>query len=330
VHRGDLDSSGGGGAYLVAQRRYEQEYRHKIERSLAFVPNVTVQVDVQLDHEKSTYTNTVEALKGVTSESSEKSSNHNREGGGGSGGRPGYQSSPNAPATLSSASKGGSHDEEESTDVKERIQPGTKQIVRESVGLTPQLVKVQIGIPNSYFEKVWRERNPPPAGQEAKPPEAAALEQIRVAESKKIQAHVAAGLPTPQGIADPTQLVTITTFQDIKPLPISPPGIGQQVVVWLAEYWRTLGLIGLAVVSLMVLRSMVRAVPNVATSEPVQMRVAAEPEPQKNETVENVAARRLRRFTGSGPSLRDELSELVQEDPDAAANILRSWIGSSN
>ena len=59
----------------------------------------------------------------------------------------------------------------------------------------------------------------------------------------------------------------------------------------------------------------------------VQMRVAAEPAAGQQESVESVAARRLRRFTGSGPSLRDELSELVQEDPDTAANILRSWIG---
>jgi flagellar M-ring protein FliF len=59
------------------------------------------------------------------------------------------------------------------------------------------------------------------------------------------------------------------------------------------------------------------------------MRVTA-PESKSQETeeaVEATAARRLRRMTGSGPSLRDELSELVKDDPDSAANILRSWIG---
>ena len=35
-------------------------------------------------------------------------------------------------------------------------------------------------------------------------------------------------------------------------------------------------------------------------------------------------------MTGSGPSLRDELSDLVKEDPDSAANILRTWIGQAN
>jgi flagellar M-ring protein FliF len=59
------------------------------------------------------------------------------------------------------------------------------------------------------------------------------------------------------------------------------------------------------------------------------MRVTgAEPKSEEETVVEATAARRLRRMSGgSGPSLRDELSELVKEDPDSAANVLRSWIG---
>ena len=41
------------------------------------------------------------------------------------------------------------------------------------------------------------------------------------------------------------------------------------------------------------------------------------------------AAARLKRRAKSGPSLRDELVEIVRDDPDAAANILRNWIGSA-
>ena len=62
------------------------------------------------------------------------------------------------------------------------------------------------------------------------------------------------------------------------------------------------------------------------------MRVTAnEPNAKASEEpVETTAARRLRRMSGKGPSLRDELSEMVKEDPDSAANILRSWIGQVN
>jgi flagellar biosynthesis/type III secretory pathway M-ring protein FliF/YscJ len=57
--------------------------------------------------------------------------------------------------------------------------------------------------------------------------------------------------------------------------------------------------------------------------------------PKKNETVkatgktgESEGGRpklRLKR----GPSLKEDLSELVKEDPDGAAAILRTWIGNA-
>jgi flagellar biosynthesis/type III secretory pathway M-ring protein FliF/YscJ len=34
-----------------------------------------------------------------------------------------------------------------------------------------------------------------------------------------------------------------------------------------------------------------------------------------------------KRFLTSGPDLKAELQELVKENPDAAANVLRLWIG---
>ena len=77
------------------------------------------------------------------------------------------------------------------------------------------------------------------------------------------------------------------------------------------------------------LRSMVRSsaplspVATVAVSVPTKTTAeepaeeAAEPEP----IILN------RRVASSGASLRDELTAMVREDPDAAANVLRNWIG---
>ena len=65
---------------------------------------------------------------------------------------------------------------EEESDIRDNQRPGSQQTEKETVGLTPELVKVTIAIPNSYFEKVWRERNPAAAGQEPKAPDQAALE----------------------------------------------------------------------------------------------------------------------------------------------------------
>ena len=122
----------------------------------------------------------------------------------------------------------------------------------------------------------------------------------------------------------------MTTFQDIKAAEIPAPAATQRALIWLGQNWPMMAMVGLVLFSLGMLRSMLRSVPAPpAESAAVSMRVtAAEPKPQAaEEAVEVTAARRLRRITGTGPSLRDELSEFVKEDPDSAANILRTWIG---
>ena len=55
---------------------------------------------------------------------------------------------------------------------------------------------------------------------------------------------------------------------------------------------------------------------------------AAEGQPVAPAGVQN-ARSRLKRRAPHGPSLREELSELVKEDPDTAVNVLRAWIGNS-
>jgi flagellar M-ring protein FliF len=50
--------------------------------------------------------------------------------------------------------------------------------------------------------------------------------------------------------------------------------------------------------------------------------------PDETETEDSAPAPVLkRRFRSTGPTLRDELTSMVKEDPDTAANVLRNWIG---
>jgi flagellar biosynthesis/type III secretory pathway M-ring protein FliF/YscJ len=66
------------------------------------------------------------------------------------------------------------------------------------------------------------------------------------------------------------------------------------------------------------------------------MAVSAEPLDQLDADVadkidENLESKiprpHARRFDGAGSPLREELAELVATDPDAAASVLRNWIG---
>ncbi len=181
-------------------------------------------------------------------------------------------------------------------------------------------------VPSRYFEQVWRESN---GGAQAKAPQANDLDAIRSQLTTRIKNIVAPLLPTVEGLSDPKELVAVNELPSITPPPIPEPEMKAQVMGWLAQYWSTLGLGGLALVSLLMLRSMVRSasVPPPRPETPVAEAKPDEEQSPPPETKEAVRERRLKRLAAGGPSLRDELSELVTEDPDAAANILRTWIG---
>jgi flagellar M-ring protein FliF len=129
-----------------------------------------------------------------------------------------------------------------------------------------------------------------------------------------------------------TKQVTVMTFQQLPSAPLPQPGVADKAMFWLSQSWSTLGTIGLGMVSLLMLRSVVRAVSAAETPKadaaPLPAPVDGDEEPA-TPVEQQEAAARLKRRAKSGPSLRDELVVIVQEDPDAAANILRNWIGSA-
>ncbi len=335
VYAGDADKGGPGGdnPYNRAQRVAERDLDEKIHKALSKIPNVTVTSNVTLDHEKGSHSEEIKTdPKPVPVRTLENTRNTTRDAAS-SGGAPGVQAQgggANQAATLgANAGRGSNETSEESKNETVSVVSSTST-VKDTFGLTPKLAKVSIGIPASYYEKVWRDRNPVKEGEDAKKPDPAAIEQIHDEVTKFVQATVANLLPIGPDVKDPTSLVNVTTFPDIKTADPPAPAVTLLALRWLEENWPMMAMVGLVVFSLVALRSMLR---NVSATTPesaaVSMRVSgSEPNPQESEEeVEVAAARRLRRMTGSGPTLRDELSELVKEDPDSAANVLRSWIG---
>jgi len=231
------------------------------------------------------------------------------------------------PLRLSASYNQGSSSSLEDTKREVSSIPDVAQTFIETQGLTPKRVTVSVSVPSSYFEKVWREQNQPEEGQEPATPEQSDLDKIRATEEAKIKDAIAILLPVPDGTADPRDMVAVTTFQDIPPAVMPVPGVSENAMVWFGQYWSTVGMIGLAAFSLVMLRSMVRSsAPEPELSGP---RLASIEGEGGAVSEEEGVANRLSRFSGSGRSLRDELSELVKEDPDAAANILKGWIGNA-
>jgi flagellar M-ring protein FliF len=328
-HGGDSDiGTAFDDPYASRKRMYEEQWRAEILRALAYFPNVTVAVNVKLDPKRRHHQQEVKNdPKTVAVQVLEKNRSKSQEGAGPAG-RPGF--SANQPGALApAAGKGPRQEEEESETNTFNARSGMTQEI-ENQGLIPQQVSATIGIPMSYLRQLWREQNPPdpkaPATEPPKTPSKEELEQIRQRVSDQILGYVLPLIPDVEGMADKKQLVRVDAFYDIAPSPIPEEEITQKALTWLGESWKTLGMILVVLVSLVMLRSMINAAPIVRENKMLPVAARKEPEAASQEAAESEAARRLRRFQG-GTSLKDELSVLVNEDPDAAANILRTWIG---
>lgn len=331
---GSLDGGDGGmgGLYAARKREAERDYKQKILGILGHVPGVTVEPNVELALVKRQVTRTITpSPKGTARKTMEKSSERMREGAGPAG-QPGFKA--NQPNALPATTGRGTADTESQSESVEDVVVGGTEEEKEAVPMAPTRVTVAIGVPGSYFQKVWLEENAAPPGEEQKKPTATELLAVQTKVIDGIQKLVAKVLPPAEGVAAPTDLVQVLPFADLTQPEIPGPTMTETVLVWLSRYWSTLGMLGLAAASLVVLRSMVRAAPvdvRAARVKSATVGAGGAGESEVEEAEEKAGpARRLSRFSGNRESLGDELSELVREDAEAAANILRTWIGSPN
>jgi len=322
-----------GNQYGEWKKRYEGDWENKIRGALAFVPGVVISANVELDTETGHEENSVDYdPKTVVASARETAGNKNLRGGG-AGGRPGFvsqQGGVNSPATISNPGGGPETSEDNShSEITNAVSNKQKRVTQH--GLTPKRVTVSIGIPSSYYERVWLERNPASEGQPAKKADANALADIESKVKIDVENAVVNLIPHESATVDKYPRVKVTTFQHITAAPLPAAKLQDQATAWLGQYWSTLGMIGLGAFSLLMLRSMVRSNPTPAPTPSAQsspaLSLVAEDEPPEQTSQQPVGRSRLKRAGASGPSLRDELADMVREDPDTAVSILRTWIG---
>lgn len=177
----------------------------------------------------------------------------------------------------------------------------------------PVAARVSVGVPSGYFKRIWRERT-------AGVPDPSILTRIQEEETAKIQRHVAQLLPLPQGNANSADLVAVTSFEEIGEEETSAAAIGAKMLESLGPYVGVIGVVVFALIGLLVIRFFARSV-SAGRSEPVALEATE---------ASIVPAPHWTRRTEAARTPRDELTALVDEDPEAAANILRNWIGQAS
>jgi flagellar M-ring protein FliF len=245
-----------------------------------------------------------------------------------SGGRPGAvpnEVPSNTPRDIASISR------QESTLDENREEQiavaGHEQTIRKKAPLIPTTVTATVLVPKSYFRQLWTQENPTPAGEEPKVPDAATLATIEKRVIETITKTVDRTLPPLEPGETQASRVEVSSYQDLPMPTIEPPTLAATTQLWLADNWQRLALIGVGILGLVMLRSMIRSnVPSAPTSSMAIPAAATRDEPEE-QTGEPGPAILQRRTNSSGVALRDELTAMVREDPDAAASVLRSWIG---
>jgi flagellar M-ring protein FliF len=197
--------------------------------------------------------------------------------------------------------------------------------------MRPQHVTAVVNVPASHYLRIWKQLNPTTVGQPAKEPDAAELKKIEGEEIKRIEDTVANLLPPQPAGKSVYPLVKVTTYVDTPATPPAPVPLTTGVAEWLSANWRTVGMLLVGLVGLFMLRGMLRNKPaSLAdgrdTSAAVDDQRERGTEPEQESSPEPVLVMR-RKLSSKGPNLREELRQLVKDDPDAAANVLRGWIG---
>jgi flagellar M-ring protein FliF len=321
--------------YASHKQGYERDWQRKIAEQLAYIPGVIVGINVELNPEERQSSITVKVdpkpVVGFSSEYDKEQTSQSPT----ISGRPGAQSNlvGNQPIDLRQSAASG-NGESTLTERRSDVQniPGYETIQMQRAALTPKKVTASIKVPASYFIQIWKQRNLQPDGQPPKPPDPGEITKIETEIHNKIKETVRVLLPDVPTGTNPWPHIDVSTYTDLPAALPAAPNIAATAGTWLADNWQTLALVAVGLLSLTMLRGMVRSpalVPAAATAaseEPAHARQAAHEPPAEEEELE--PAKMLRhRFRVSGPDLKAELKEIVKENPDAAASILRAWIG---
>lgn len=321
--------------YDQLKRIYERTTKEKIIDLLSIYPGVVVGVNVELNTELDTHTQSTIFQPKTVPISSTDISEENTSTTPGPGGRPGSVPNgvgpgSNAPAQVATSSVGAQTQSTKTRNDQKAI-ASSEQTSIHKLGLTPKHFTASIALPTSYFTKVWREQHPTPPGTPAKEPDAAELRKIEDDTRSTIEKSVVSLFPPVEKGTDKYPQVTVTTYTDLPRPPEVPPSTTDKATSWIAGNWQTVALVVVGLFSLVMLRGMLRPGPS---ASPAAAAAEGTPAPQlaaiggdDEAGDEDAPPARKRRFRSTGSSLRDELTDMVKEDPSAAVNVLRNWIG---
>ncbi len=327
---------------LQAQNDWEEKYYKQVTPLLDSYGDVKLAVGVEIDptlqkdSEKLIYDPQSTTLQSTTSKKDTENSKLPPSG------RPGAE--PNAisnqPQSIANQIP---QQQSKAKEIAENVNgvAGHEATATRQAGLVPTKVTVTVGLPQSYYRKVWIARamaKDPTITKEADVPSLTdeELKKIKEEAELSVKSAISGVLKQVREGNDRFPLVTVYDYTDL-PLPEIPqPAMSAMAVGWLAESWSTLALVGVVLVALFMMMGFVRGQATsprdreFAQGFGIEVPAAAGDEldlgdgdAEKSEEDEEVGVK----FQVTGREMKEDLSALIKQNPEIAVNLLKSWIG---
>jgi flagellar M-ring protein FliF len=316
------------GSLMQTKVAFESQKRESIMKSLQNIPGVRVEVNADFNDTIEQTTRSIKPDKaGVTPSRTTESKQESLQTTTKSAGQPGLVAQgPNRQGASESAQQNNSKTTNTVDEAENVVPVEENRTLRK--GYSPKEVWATVTIPSGFIENLWKSKNPTATAA----PKQSDLTPVQTDIVTKVE-----------NIVEPLLILQVNKGQDqykhvrvvvLDSLPapsLEPPSMASTASNWFGHYWNTLAMLGVAMFSLLVLRSVVNGKPGdaggtPAAAGPVLALQKDEPLAKPESTGEQAEERPKLRLK-KGSSLKDDLTDIVRDDPDAAADILRSWIG---
>ncbi len=316
--------------------KVEQKLRNELMAQLDYIPGIRVQVKAEIDNtleKRSLQVNpedkTAMLKKQETTDTSEQLA-------GGGGGAPGLnaQGPGRNGSDASLAKQDSSKKTLEQSTIDNVVGTRTEEII--TAGLNLERADASVAVPLSYVVSVIKKNGLELTGTE---PDKITPEELQATQADiqgKIEEIVKPLLPSLTIGEDEYKQAKVTFFQDLTPAEIPSPSMASNVLGYAERYANTIAMAGVALISLVMLRSIAKGggdndnLPSVAslrldTASGEASSRASGANSSGTPTEEERQKLKLRK----AETLKDDLAEMVSGDPEAAAEILKNWINNA-
>jgi flagellar M-ring protein FliF len=325
--------------YFQHRVAFERHMKGNIEGLLSHIPGVRVEVTAELSPTLSSETRTVatEGEPAAMRESTQTKATETQHVN--DGGRPGLEAQGPGRRNEPVQSVTVKNTETDESNESSLFIPTKDELLTEA-GLIPEQVRASVSVPMNYLVSMYREQQRR-KGEDPNAPLPADINTVfqtyRTQVTNDIEDVVVPLLP--KKLAENSfSHVKVSFFETLTPEPLQSPSVASNALVWASQNFNAITMAGVALFSLAMLRSLIKGIPQTdpltGGAAPPALAIAggtSTVSDTKNEVSEEDedAEGRPKLKLKKGKSLRDELTSLVQEDPDSAAAILRTWISNA-